>query len=231
MAEIPSKLPYGTLRAFLTPILLLAFRPKVKGLRHVPATGPCILASNHLSFSDSIFLLLVVPRKVTYLAKAEYFNSPGLKGFIQKLTFIALGQVPVDRSGGRRSEAALLTGLQILAEGDCLGIYQEGTRSPDGRLYRGRTGIARLAMESGAPVIPVAMFNTNEIQPTGKLMPKIKRVRMEFGEPMYFTGDSTNLNTLRDVTDEIMRKIQSMSGQEYVDIYASKRKSEIAEED
>ncbi len=174
---------------------------------------------------------LVVPRKVTYLAKAEYFNSPGLKGFIQKLTFIALGQVPVDRSGGRRSEAALLTGLQILAEGDCLGIYPEGTRSPDGRLYRGRTGIARLAMESGAPVIPVAMFNTNEIQPTGKLMPKIKRVRMEFGEPMYFTGDSTNLNTLRDVTDEIMRKIQSMSGQEYVDIYASKRKSEIAEED
>ena len=174
---------------------------------------------------------LVVPRKVTYLAKAEYFNSPGLKGFIQKLTFIALGQVPVDRSGGRRSEAALLTGLQILAEGDCLGIYPEGTRSPDGRLYRGRTGIARLAMESGAPVIPVAMFNTNEIQPTGKLMPKIKRVRMEFGEPMYFTCDSTNLNTLRDVTDEIMRKIQSMSGQEYVDIYASKRKSEIAEED
>ena len=231
MAEIPSKLPYGTLRAFLTPILLLAFRPKVKGLRHVPATGPCILASNHLSFSDSFFMPLVVPRKVTYLAKAEYFNSPGLKGFIQKLTFIALGQVPVDRSGGRRSEAALLTGLQILAEGDCLGIYPEGTRSPDGRLYRGRTGIARLAMESGAPVIPVAMFNTNEIQPTGKLMPKIKRVRMEFGEPMYFTGDSTNLNTLRDVTDEIMRKIQSMSGQEYVDIYASKRKSEIAEED
>ncbi len=174
---------------------------------------------------------LVVPRKVTYLAKAEYFNSPGIKGLIQKLTFIALGQVPVDRGGGRRSEAALLTGLKILAEGDCLGIYPEGTRSPDGRLYKGRTGIARLAMESGAPVIPVAMFNTNEIQPTGKLMPKIKRVKMEFGEPMYFTGDSTNLNTLRDVTDEIMRKIQSMSGQEYVDIYASKRKSEVAEEE
>ena len=174
---------------------------------------------------------LVVPRKVTYLAKAEYFNSPGLKGFIQKLTFIALGQVPVDRSGGRRSEAALLTGLRILAEGDCLGIYPEGTRSPDGRLYKGRTGIARLAMESGAPVIPVAMFNTNEIQPTGKLLPKIRRVRMQFGEPMYFSGDSSDMNTLRDVTDEIMRKIQSMSGQEYVDIYATKRKSEISEEE
>ena len=174
---------------------------------------------------------LVVPRKVTYLAKAEYFNSPGIKGIIQKLTFIALGQVPVDRSGGRRSEAALITGLRILAEGDCLGIYPEGTRSPDGRLYKGRTGIARLAMESGAPVIPVAMFNTNEIQPTGKLMPKIKRVRMQFGEPMYFTGDSSDMNTLRDVTDEIMRKIQSMSGQEYVDIYATKRKTEISEEE
>ena len=231
MAEIPSKLPYTTLRAFLTPILLLAFRPKVKGLRHVPATGPCILASNHLSFSDSIFMPLVVPRKVTYLAKSEYFTAPGAKGFIQKLTFIALGQVPVDRSGGRRSEAALLTGLKILAEGDCLGIYPEGTRSPDGRLYKGRTGIARLAMESGAPVIPVAMFNTHQIQPTGKLIPKIKRVRMEFGEPMYFTGDSTDMNLLRDATDEIMRKIQSMSGQEYVDIYASKRKSEITEDE
>jgi 1-acyl-sn-glycerol-3-phosphate acyltransferase len=118
-----------------------------------------------------------------------------------------------------------------LAEGDCLGIYPEGTRSPDGRLYKGRTGIARLAMESGAPVIPAAMFNTHEIQPTGKLVPNIKRVKMQFGEPMYFSGDSTDMNTLRDVTDEIMRKIQSMSGQEYVDMYATKRKSEIAEEE
>ena len=231
VAEIPTKIPYGTLRALLTPLLLLAFRPKIKGLRHVPATGPCILASNHLSFSDSVFMPLVVPRKVTYLAKAEYFNSPGIKGFIQKLTFIALGQVPVDRSGGRRSEAALLTGLKILSEGDCLGIYPEGTRSPDGRLYKGRTGIARLAMESGAPVIPVAMFNTHEIQPTGKLLPKVKRVKMQFGEPMYFSGDSSDMNTLRDVTDEIMRKIQSMSGQEYVDMYATKRKSKISDED
>ena len=173
MAEIPTKVPYTTLRALLTPILLLAFRPKVKGLRHVPATGPCILASNHLSFSDSIFMPLVVPRKVTFLAKSEYFTSPGLKGLLKKLAFIALGQVPVDRAGGSRSEAALLTGLSVLAQGECLGIYPEGTRSPDGRLYRGRTGIARLAMESGAPVVPVAMFNTAEIQPTGKVIPKI----------------------------------------------------------
>ncbi len=225
-----NNLPYGVLRAFLTPFLMLAFRPKVKGLRNVPATGPVIIASNHLSFSDSIFMPLVVPRKVTFLAKSEYFTSPGPKGLIKKLTFIALGQVPVDRSGGRRSEAALITGLQVLANNECLGIYPEGTRSPDGRLYKGRTGIARLAIESGAPVIPVAMFNTEKIQPTGKVVPKILRVKMVFGEPMFFEGDSSDQLHLRDVTDQIMKKLQDLSGQEYVDIYASRRKDELKEE-
>ena len=211
---------------------MLTFRPKVRGLRNVPTRGPVIIASNHLSFSDSIFMPLVVPRKVTFLAKSEYFTSPGLKGFIKKLTFIALGQVPVDRSGGRRSEAALITGLKVLADGDCLGIYPEGTRSPDGRLYKGRTGIARLAIESGAPVIPVAMFNTDKIQPTGKVIPNVKRVEMSFGKPMYFEGDPTDLELLRDVTDEIMNAIQAMSGQEYVDIYAPKKAKlgEVTEE-
>jgi len=218
-----NNLPYGVLRAFLTPFLMSAFRPKVKGLRNVPGKGPVIIASNHLSFSDSIFMPLVVPRKVTFLAKSEYFTSPGPKGLLKKLTFIALGQVPVDRSGGRRSEAALLTGLKILAEGNCLGIYPEGTRSPDGRLYKGRTGIARLAIESGAPIIPVAMSNTDKIQPTGKIIPNLHRVGMIFGEPMYFEGDSTDLQYLRLVTDKIMRKIQEMSGQEYIDIYAPKK--------
>ena len=228
MAEIPTKVPYTTLRALLTPILLLAFRPKVKGLRHVPATGPCILASNHLSFSDSIFMPLVVPRKVTYLAKAEYFNSPGIKGFIQKLTFIALGQVPVDRSGGKRSEAALITGLRVLNEGNCIGIYPEGTRSPDGRLYKGRTGIARMAIESGAAVVPVAMFNTAEIQPTGQVVPKVRRVEMIFAEPMYFTGDSTDPAVLREATNKIMDVIAAMSGQIYVpNMYASEAKDAI----
>lgn len=225
-----NNLPYGVLRAFLTPFLMLAFRPKVKGLRNVPASGPVIIASNHLSFSDSIFMPLVVPRKVTFLAKSEYFTSPGPKGLLKKLTFIALGQVPVDRSGGRRSEAALITGLQVLAENECLGIYPEGTRSPDGRLYKGRTGIARIAIESGAPVIPVAMFNTEKIQPTGKVIPKIMRVKMVFGEPMFFEGDTSDLLYLRDVTDQIMKKIQEMSGQEYVDIYASRRKDELKDE-
>ena len=209
---------------------MILFRPKVKGLRNVPASGPLIIASNHLSFSDSIFMPLVVPRKVTFLAKSEYFTSPGPKGLLKKLTFIALGQVPVDRSGGRRSEAALITGLQVLSEGKCLGIYPEGTRSPDGRLYKGRSGIARLAIESGAPVIPVAMFNTEKIQPTGTVIPKIMRVKMIFGEPMFFGGDSSDLLYLRDVTDQIMKKIQEMSGQEYVDIYATRRKDGLKEE-
>jgi len=218
-----NNLPYGILRAFLTPFLMSAFRPKVKGLRNVPAKGPVIIASNHLSFSDSIFMPLVVPRKVTFLAKSEYFTSPGPKGLLKKVTFKALGQVPVDRSGGRRSEAALITGLQVLAEGKCLGIYPEGTRSPDGRLYKGRTGIARLAIESGAPVIPVAMSNTDKIQPTGQVIPNLHRVGMVFGEPMYFDGDSSDLQYLRTVTDQIVAKIAEMSGQEYVDIYAPKK--------
>ncbi|CAB4591098.1 unannotated protein [freshwater metagenome] len=225
-------LAYALLKAFLSPILMGLFRPKVKGLRNVPHLGPLIIASNHLSFSDSIFMPLVVPRKVTFLAKSEYFTSPGLKGFIKKITFIALGQVPVDRSGGRASEAALITGLKVLERGDCIGIYPEGTRSPDGRLYKGRSGIARLAIESGAPVIPVAMFNTAEIQPTGQVVPKVRRVEMIFGEPLYFEnyGDSTDQKVLREVTDRIMNTIQALSGQEYVDMYATKRKTEMNDE-
>jgi 1-acyl-sn-glycerol-3-phosphate acyltransferase len=220
--------PYKILKSFLFPLLMLLFRPKVSGLRHVPSNGPVIIASNHLSFSDSIFMPLVVPRNVTFLAKSEYFTSPGLKGFIKKITFIALGQVPVDRSGGKRSEAALLTGLKLLKEQHCIGIYPEGTRSPDGRLYKGRTGIARMAIESGAPIIPVAMYNTAEIQPTGQVVPKVRRVEMVFGEPMYFTGDSTDQAVLRTATNQIMEKIAELSKQEYVpNMYASEAKDAI----
>ena len=207
---------------------MFIFRPKVTGLRHVPSKGPVIIASNHLSFSDSIFMPLVVPRDVTFLAKSEYFTSPGLKGFIKKITFIALGQVPVDRSGGKRSEAAIITGLRLLQENRCVGIYPEGTRSPDGRLYKGRTGIARMAIESGAPVIPVAMFNTAEIQPTGQVVPKVRRVEMVFGEPMYFSGDSSDQAVLRSATNELMEKIAELSKQEYVpNMYASDAKDAI----
>lgn len=221
---------YTFLKSFLTPILMLLFRPKVSGLRHVPNLGPVIIASNHLSFSDSIFMPLVVPRKVTFMAKSEYFTSPGIKGFVKKIIFQALGQVPVDRSGGRRSESAIRTGLKLLEEGQCIGIYPEGTRSPDGRLFKGRIGIARMAIDSGAPIVPVAMFNTAEIQPTGQVVPKVRRVEMVFGEPMYFTGDSSDLSLLRQVTDEIMRGIQKISGQVYVDMYASDAKNALVAE-
>ena len=219
---------YRLLKSFLIPLLMLLFRPKVTGLRNVPTIGEAIIASNHLSFSDSIFMPVVVPRNVTFLAKSEYFTSPGLAGFIKKLTFIALGQVPIDRSGGKRSEAALLTGLRLLKEGRCIGIYPEGTRSPDGRLYKGRTGIARLAIESGAPIIPVAMFNTAEIQPTGQVVPKVRRVEMVFGEAIYLDGDSTDQVLLRTLTNQLMEKIAQLSKQEYVPhTYASDAKDAI----
>ncbi len=219
---------YRLLKSFLIPLLMLLFRPKVTGLRNVPTNGAVIIASNHLSFSDSIFMPLVVPRNVTFLAKSEYFTSPGFAGFIKKLTFIALGQVPIDRSGGKRSEAALLTGLRLLKEGHCIGIYPEGTRSPDGRLYKGRTGIARLAIESGAPIVPVAMFNTAEIQPTGQVVPKVRRVEMVFGEAIYLNGDSTDQVLLRTLTNQLMEKIAQLSKQEYVPhTYASDAKDAI----
>ena len=219
---------YRLLKSFLIPLLMLLFRPKVTGLRNVPTNGAAIIASNHLSFSDSIFMPVVVPRNVTFLAKSEYFTSPGLAGFFKKLTFIALGQVPIDRSGGKRSEAALLTGLRLLKEGRCIGIYPEGTRSPDGRLYKGRTGIARLAIESGAPIIPVAMFNTAEIQPTGQVVPKVRRVEMVFGEAIYLNGDSTDQVLLRTLTNQLMEKIAQLSKQEYVPhTYASDAKDAI----
>lgn len=218
---------YALLKAILLPLLSLIFRPKVEGLSHVPTNGPAIIASNHLSFSDSIFMPLVIPRRVTFLAKSEYFTGKGIKGRATAATFRALGQVPVDRSGGRSSEAALETGLRILREGKLLGIYPEGTRSPDGRLYRGRTGIARMALESGVPVIPVAMIDTDKIQPPGKALPKIMQVGIRFGEPLDFSryeGMSGDRFILRSVTDEIMYALMDLGGQEYVDMYATRAK-------
>lgn len=219
---------YSILKSILEPSLDAIFRPEVEGLEHVPESGPAIIASNHLSFSDSIFLPLVVPRRITFLAKSEYFTGKGLKGRSTATLFKALGQVPVDRSGGKAGEEALTTGLQILADGDLLAIYPEGTRSPDGRLYRGRTGIARLALESGVPVIPVAMINTDKIQPPGRVLPKIMRVGVRFGNPLDFqryAGMSQDRFVLRSITDEIMYNLMQLGGQEYVDIYASRAKA------
>jgi 1-acyl-sn-glycerol-3-phosphate acyltransferase len=216
----------------LGPILKLLFRPWVEGMENLPADGPAIIASNHLSFSDSIFLPLSAPRRITFLAKADYFTGRGLKGFLTKGFMKGAGQVPIDRSGGRASEAALKTGMKILGAGDLLGIYPEGTRSPDGRLYRGKTGIARMALEAGVPVIPVAMINTFDIQPPGKLLPRIMRVGIRVGEPLDFSryeGMSGDRFVLRSITDEIMYELMQLSGQEYVDCYATKAKADIAE--
>ncbi len=210
------------------PWLRLVFRPQVIGHEHLPAEGGAILASNHLSFSDSVFLPLMCPRRVTFLAKSDYFTTPGIKGFLTKMFMSGIGQVPVDRSGGRASEAALRTALRLLAEGKLLGIYPEGTRSPDGRLYRGKTGVARMVLEAGVPVIPCAMVNTHLIQPPGRVRPKIMRAKIVIGAPLDFSryaGMEGDRFVLRSMTDEIMYELMSMSGQEYVDIYASKAKS------
>jgi 1-acyl-sn-glycerol-3-phosphate acyltransferase len=214
----------------LGPVLKCVFRPKVDGLANVPRSGPVILACNHLSFSDSIFTPLIVRRRVTFVAKAEYFTGKGIKGWLMRQFFLSTGTIPVDRSGGKAAQAALNTLLRVLAAGDIAGIYPEGTRSPDGRLYRGKTGVARLALESGAVVVPVALLNTDEIQPTGTLIPKIKRVRLRFGAPLDFSqyahakGDRF---IERAITDEIMYELMTLTGREYVDIYAATLKTAI----
>ena len=214
----------------LGPILKLVFRPQVEGLEHVPASGAAILASNHLSFSDSIFTPLIVKRRVTFVAKAEYFTGKGLKGWLTRQFFLSTGTIPVDRSGGKAAQAALDTQLRVLRSGNIAGIYPEGTRSPDGRLYRGKTGVARLALTSGAPVIPVAQINTDEIQPTGRLIPRIRRVKMRFGAPLDFSryaASGGDRFVERAVTDEIMYELMELSGREYVDVYAASLKTSV----
>jgi 1-acyl-sn-glycerol-3-phosphate acyltransferase len=221
---------YWIVKAILTPILRTLFRPWIEGGEHIPAEGAAILASNHLSFSDSIFLPLVVPRRITFLAKADYFTGKGVKGKLKRGFFSGVGQVPIDRSGGAASEAALVTGRRILADGRLLGLYPEGTRSPDGRLYRGKTGVARMALECGVPVIPVAMINTDVVQPTGKKIPNIGRVGVRIGKPLDFSryaGMEGDRFVLRSITDEIMYELMLLSGQEYVDTYATKAKADI----
>jgi len=206
------------------PILLTAFRPWVRGVENVPRTGAVILASNHLSFTDSVFLPLVLDRRVVFLAKSDYFTGRGIKGWLIKIFFEASGQLPIDRSGGKASEASLNTGLRVLAEGYALGIYPEGTRSPDGVMYRGRTGVARMILESGAAVVPVAMIDTEKVMPIGTKIPKVVRPGVIFGEPLdftRFTGLEGDRFVLRSITDEIMYELGRLSGQEYLDVYAT----------
>ncbi|CAB4553259.1 MAG: 1-acyl-sn-glycerol-3-phosphate acyltransferase [Actinobacteria bacterium] len=223
---------YFILKTFvLGPLLRFIFRPWTRGVENVPTSGPAILASNHLSFSDSIFLPLQCPRPVVFLAKSEYFTGKGIKGFFVKLFFKSTGQLPIDRSGGKASEAALNTGLGVLEQNQLLGIYPEGTRSPDGKLYRGRTGIARMALEAKVPVIPVAMIDTEKVQPIGTRFPRIRRVGIVYGKPLDFSrfdGMEGDRIVLRAVTDEIMYELMRISGQEYVDQYASTVKEKRA---
>lgn len=212
------------------PIVKAIWRPWIVGRRNVPAEGAAILASNHLSFVDSIFLPLMLDRPVAFLAKSDYFTGKGLKGWATRMFFKGTGQLPIDRSGGKASEASLNTGLQVLGRGDLLGIYPEGTRSPDGKLYRGRTGIARMALEAHVPVVPVLMVDTDTMMPIGTTIPRIVRVGIVVGEPLDFSrfeGMEGDRYILRSITDEIMVALQRLGEQEYEDVYASTVKDRL----
>ncbi|MGW1883876.1 lysophospholipid acyltransferase family protein [Streptomyces sp. NPDC002133] len=212
----------------LGPLLRLLFRPRIEGLEHIPADGAAIVAGNHLSFSDHFLMPAILKRRITFLAKAEYFTGPGLKGRLTAAFFRSAGQIPVDRSGKDAGQAAIREGLGVLGKGELLGIYPEGTRSHDGRLYKGKVGVAVMAIRAQVPVVPCAMVGTFEIQPPGQVVPKIKRVTIRFGEPLDFSryaGMEGEKAVLRAVTDEIIYEILALSGQEYVDEYAAKVKA------
>jgi 1-acyl-sn-glycerol-3-phosphate acyltransferase len=215
----------------LGPILSILFRPWIRGSEHIPKKGAAVLASNHLSFVDSIFLPLKVRRPVTFLAKSDYFTGKGVKGALIRWFFKATGQLPIDRSGGKASEDSLNTGLGVLERGLLLGIYPEGTRSPDGKLYRGRTGIARMVLEAKVPVVPVAMIDTEKVQPLGQKYPKIHRVGVRVGEQLDFSrfaGMEGERVVLRAVADQIIYNIKKLSNQQYEDVYASTIRNRLA---
>jgi 1-acyl-sn-glycerol-3-phosphate acyltransferase len=212
------------------PIVKAIFRPWIVGRRNIPAEGGAILASNHLSFIDSVMLPLMIDRRVAFLAKSDYFTGRGLKGWATRMFFKGTGQLPIDRSGGKASEASLNTGLQVLGGGELLGIYPEGTRSPDGKLYRGRTGIARMALEAHVPVVPVVMVDTDTMMPIGQRLPNVVRVGVVIGEPLDFSrfaGMEGDRYILRSITDEIMVALQRLGEQEYEDVYASTVKDRL----
>jgi 1-acyl-sn-glycerol-3-phosphate acyltransferase len=220
---------YWALKIVMTPILWVIFRVHAEGTSNVPRKGPAILASNHQSFIDSIFLPLVVRRRVTFVAKAEYFESWKTAWF-----FRAVGMIPLKRDGGSASQRALVAAAEVLSSGGVLGIYPEGTRSPDGRLYRGHTGVARLSIQCRAPVIPVAQFGTAAVQPIGAMRPKLFRpVKVKMGRPLRWDGNAADGGSLlatdqREFTDEIMRAIQQLSGQDHVDVYAKRDKGRLS---
>ncbi|MGW2473319.1 lysophospholipid acyltransferase family protein [Streptomyces sp. NPDC001665] len=211
----------------LGPVLRLLFRPVIEGAEHIPDDGAAIVAGNHLSFSDHFLMPAILKRRITFLAKAEYFTGPGVKGRLTAAFFRSAGQIPVDRSGKEAGQAAIREGIGVLERGELLGIYPEGTRSHDGRLYKGKVGVAVMAIRTGVPVVPCAMVGTFEIQPPGRRLPRLKPVTIRFGEPLEFSryaGLEDEKAAVRAVTDEIMYAILELSGQEYVDEYAVKVK-------
>ena len=226
---------YRFMKMIVAPLLKIFFRPWVEGLENIPAEGPAILASNHLSFSDSFFLPALMRRRVTFIAKSEYFTGTGVKGKLTAAFFKGVGQLPVDRSGGRGAgEAAIRSGIEVIERGELFGVYPEGTRSPDGKLYRGKVGgLARIALATGAPVIPVAMIDTEKLQPPGQVKPNFGiRPGIRIGAPMDFSryhGMESDRFILRSVTDEVMYEIMRLSGQEYVDVYATAAKRQLQE--
>ncbi|GHJ14312.1 MULTISPECIES: lysophospholipid acyltransferase family protein [unclassified Micromonospora] len=209
----------------VAPTLRLAFRPHVEGLEHIPATGGAIFAGNHLSVADELLLGTVVPRHLAFWAKSEYFNGTGVKGGFSKFVLTGLGAIPVERAGGRAALSAFDAAIPVLKAGDLVAVYPEGTRSPDGRLYRGRTGAARLAVAAGVPIIPVGVTGTDKAQPIGTRVPRPGRAKItiKFGKPLDFTGRPDDRTSLRTMTDELMTEIQKLTGQEYVPRYAPKR--------
>ncbi|QKE02369.1 lysophospholipid acyltransferase family protein [Nocardioides marmotae] len=220
MSSAPSV--YGVLHTVVPPLARAVWRPTVTGLHHVPASGPVILASNHLSFVDSVVIPVVVPRKVVFLAKSDYFTGTGPAGRLQRAWFEGLGMLPVDRDDTKAAMASLDTALEVLARGEAFGIYPEGTRSRDGRLYRGRTGVAHLALTAGVPVVPVGLRGTERLQPVGARLPRIVPVEVTFGEPVDPRGrfDGVPLGRARRLlTDEVMAAVQRLTGQEEAGVY------------
>jgi 1-acyl-sn-glycerol-3-phosphate acyltransferase len=217
----------------LGPLMRVLTRPTIEGLHNVPMRGGAILASNHLAVADSFLLPLLVPRRITFLAKREYFVQPGLLGWIKKTFFIGVGQVPVDRTSASAAQAALDTAVRLLREEKLLGIYPEGTRSPDGRLYKGKTGVARMALEADVPVVPVAMIGTDKVNPIGSRMWRPHHVHIRIGEPLDFSryaGMAGDRFIERSMTDEIMYTLMELSGQTYVDTYAATVKERAAQQ-
>jgi 1-acyl-sn-glycerol-3-phosphate acyltransferase len=218
---------YRALELTVAPAIRLLYRPTVTGASGVPRTGPVIIAGNHVSFADEIFTPLAARRQVLYFAKAEYFTTPGIPGRVMAAIFHGLGQVPVARGDTRAAAASIDIGVNLLRGGAALGIYPEGTRSPDGSLYRFRTGVARLALRSGAPVVPVGLVGTRDVQPPGSRRWHVTPVGVHFGEPLYFgdrAGQERSSRVLREVTETIRESVQQLSGQPYVDAFAASSK-------